>query len=615
MKKFVWFYALIFLLFFPLSFSVRANLKPVVTIVNPVRISKYNKQPEESLKSQYEAIKENDLSATWLLTFDSLENEEVMSVVKQMNEKQEIGLYLEITKNFTEKAGVEYRDTGFWHHAGSVFLSGYTQEERKIFIDFVFEKYKEVFGNYPKSVGSWWTDSYSLTYMKEKYGIEINLGCADQFSTDNYQLWGQPWVMPYYVNKYHTGVPASNNENKLGVVNIQWAARDPLNGYYSSLYSIQDYSLASKKQTIEFFGKLVDLYTKNFGQITVGLESDLAPEMYKGQFLEQIKLVKEKENNGKVEVLTMSDYAARFKKENPETSFLKSLESVDFLGTDKKATWHQSSKYRLSYVKEENRIVIRDLRIYPEDLVEPYYISPNRDIKLSINIPSIFDEMSNKENVWILPADSEIHAKEDKIIITGKGISVPKKFSAYSKYIDVKKKKDVVEIFFKDKMDIPKEGVVIKDYSSEAKHFFKQKKAILYLLTGKGWNYLKKVRHIVPQEEVYALTFLSTLEEGKVVVYDNECLQCSYHTEYKPPAFSNSRNYVKKFSKHPIIKNSTIFNTETREDAKKALDKTNAQYVYLVKHEDYFESLPFSPGDLNVEKIFDNANTEIWRVK
>ncbi len=107
--------------------SLASEKEQFVTVVNPVRISKYNKTPGESLKSQYKVVMENNVPATWLFTFDALENDEVLSVASSMNKSQEFGIFLEITKNFTEKIGIEYRDTGHWHHAGSVFLSGYVR--------------------------------------------------------------------------------------------------------------------------------------------------------------------------------------------------------------------------------------------------------------------------------------------------------------------------------------------------------------------------------------------------------------------------------------------------------------------------------------------------------
>ena len=180
-----------------------------VTIVNPVRISRYTKNSVESFKAQYQVVKENNFSATWLFTYDALSDEKLIKEVREVDNNQEFGIFLEVTPEFSKNTGVDYNDTGFWHHATSVFLSGYTQEERKKLIDTVFEKFKENFGYYPKSVGSWWTDAYSLSYIKQKYDVVANLGLADQFSTDGYQVWGQYWSTPYYPSKYHTGVPES----------------------------------------------------------------------------------------------------------------------------------------------------------------------------------------------------------------------------------------------------------------------------------------------------------------------------------------------------------------------------------------------------------------------
>jgi len=38
-------------------------------------------------------------------------------------------------------------------------------------------------------------------------------------------------------------------------------------------------------------------------------------------------------------------------------------------------------------------------------------------------------------------------------------------------------------------------------------------------------------------------------------------------------------------------------------------------YIYVVKYGEYIEKVPFSPGDLNIEKVYENANAAIWRVK
>lgn len=558
-----------------------------ITIVNPVRISFYTQNPAKSLKSEYAVVKEKNLPATWLLTYDALINQSIISVIKGMDKKQELGIFLEVTPDFARNANVTYHNTGFWHHASSVFLSGYTQEERTFLIDEVFLKFKEIFGYYPYSVGSWWTDSYSLSYMKDKYGIIANLVCSDQYSTDGYQIWGQPWQVPYYPSKYHNGIFASNLEVKLDVVNLQWASRDPLNGYYSSLFSAQDYLVSGKNLDISYFEKLVRLYTnqdKNgFGQITVGLEADLDPESYKTEYAKWMDLISRLGNTEGLKIVTMKDFADWYRKKYPGLSPSSYLEADDLLGTGVKAVWSQSPEYRLFYTIDPatKEITVRDLRFYNPNLEEPYYYSPNRNFDLTINIPSVIDEINFKESI--------------------------KKFKAGTN--------NIIQKFSKEELTVPLGGVLIKGLSSEAIHFFKQKKAILFLLMGKGWNYFKKINYLIPQGEIYALSFLKKLPSGKVLVYDNECLQCEYHTEYKLPSFANIRIYIQNYGGHRIVYNRSVFQAKIREDAKRELTKLKVKYVYLVKFESYFERLPFSPGDLDVEKIFSNANAEIWRVK
>ena len=193
MKKIIWLFVILVCGFISVEEVKADDVNQFVTIVNPVRISNYNKTPYESLLSEYKVVKLRNLSATWLLTFDVLENKAMVNLLKSMDENQELGIFLEVTANFAQALGVIYHDTGFWHHANSVFLSGYTQEERKKLIDKVFETFREIFGYYPVSVGSWWTDSFSLSYAKEKYDILANLDCSDQFATDGYKIWGPYW--------------------------------------------------------------------------------------------------------------------------------------------------------------------------------------------------------------------------------------------------------------------------------------------------------------------------------------------------------------------------------------------------------------------------------------
>lgn len=493
-----------------------------VTIVNPVRISVYNPDPVASLKAQYSVISKLSLPATWLVTYDVLDKPEMVAELKKFNSDQELGLFLEITRSSATKVGIEYHETGSWHFANAVLLSGYTQEERRKFIDAVFGKYKTIFGSYPTSVGSWWTDSYSLSYMKEKYGITADLGCADQLVTDNYSLWGQYWSTPYYPSIYHSGIPAQNQDTKLGVVRLQWAARDPRLGYYSSLESTQD--------NPKIFKKLLDLYAdkhnNQFGQITVGLEGDMAAPTYDGVFKDQMTVVA----NSSYQKTTMKQFADWYINKFPDISPSQQI-------SEGGAVWNMSPQYRVGTI--DGKII--DKRVYNHKLLEPYYISPNRERTLFINID-----------------DSQMPT-----------------------------------------------GTTYSDWSAETTHALQSKKFLLGLLVGKGWDRIHKQIFFIPPDELIALDKLSKIDKGKILVLDRECLQCEWHTQYPHPAFANKRDYVAKYTGFPIVYIPKL---------DKEIRKLGAKYLYLVKFEGYIESLEnFSPGDLGVEKIYENANVQLWK--
>ena len=573
------------ILFFILVPGVYAS-EEFINIVNPVRTSTYNSNPAASLRAQYSIISQYRLAATWLLTYDVLGRPEMVTEFKKFSPNQELGIFLEIAPGFAKAAGVEYHNTGSWHFANAVFLSGYTQEERIKFMDTVFAKFKEQFGYYPVSVGSWWTDSYSLSYMRQKYGIIANLGVADQYSTDNYQVWGTYWSTPYYPSKLHAGIPAASPDNKIGVVTLQWAPREPRRGYYSSLYSTQDY-FTTPKLDVNYFSQLIDI----FSQVTVGLESDFTPDVYGGEYAKQMQIVTQKSATK----VTMKNFAEWYTDKFPGISPEQKIES-DGMG------WYQSPFYRLGIDKTNSKII--DFRIYPADYREPYYLWPNREKDLRINIPSLIDSIQNPSEIWNI-TDLNIKTMPKYFESANKP---PQRFFK-SNFILVKKSGNTWRVEISNNF---KDGEIFSDWSLETKHLFKSSKNLIKTMISFDWNKFKKEKYWISPEELIALEKFRLMPKGKVLVYDHECLQCEYFGKYRPAAFANSRKYVSRFSQKTIIYNYSVFKAKDRPTAKKQLQKTGAKYVYLVKYNQYQESLPFSPGDLGVEKIFENANVQIW---
>lgn len=644
-----------------------------INIVNPVRISTYTKDPASSLEAEYEEIRKRNLPATWLLNYDVLSKEDLVSFTKQMDKGQELGIFVEITPRLAEESKVVYNKTDSWHRANSVFLSGYLQEDRKKMIDTLFAKFKEAFGYYPVSVGSWWNDSFSLQYMKEKYGITANLTCADQFLTDGYHIWGQYWGAPYYPSKYHTGIPAGLN-SKLDLVNIQWAPRDPLKGYHSSLYSTQDYF--TLPLNFDYFEKLISLYAEkhnnSFGQITVGLEGDLDATSYKGIYASQMQLISDLQKSGDFRVVTMKQFSNWYREEFKEGTPDYLIESEGLLNEDQKAIWYQSQNYRLGVVfdNKKSNLELIDLRTYSGNFQEPYYLSPNFGLDLFINIPSVIDSISNPQSKWEITnvklisverkqesvnlnfeGGKTIKLKPDAITLEGfTNLKIPS-IVKNSPKLDFKENKNAITIYPKFSSTLNQGSFVFPDLSVKSTYFFMRPKV---RLAGIGIGliiaaitllifFLKKKRvfkykllmivyfplltvpviyslvniqlYSVNQQELDALEYLSALPAGKVAVKNNACLICKWKTKYPPPAFANKKDYVGWFGHKSLIYNTKLFETVSREEGRKEIAKIGAKYFYLVKYEGYTEEMPFSPGDLNVEKIFENANAQIWKLK
>ncbi len=575
--------AISFFIFVP---SVYASER-FINIVNPVRVSKYNLNTSVSINAQYEIINKFNLPATWLLTLDVLGDKNAINTLKNFDKNQELGIFLEISQDSADKSGIVYHNTGSWHFANAVFLSGYTQEERIKFIDTVFAEFKEQFGYYPVSVGAWWVDSFSLQYMHDKYGVIANLSCADQYSTDNYQIWGTYWSTPYYPSIIHAGIPAQSPENKIGVVTMQWAPRDPRRGYYSSLYSTQDY-FTTPKLDINYFSNLIDV----FSQVTVGLEGDFSPDVYRGEFTNQIQVVAQKTATK----VTMGDFAKWYKNKFPDVS---PEQKINFDGM----IWYQSPYYRLG-IDETNKKII-DLRIYSSEYREAYYLWPNREKDLRINIPSLIDSVQDPLEVWQI---TDVNIK-----------TMPKYFESENKpparffksdFVSVKKSGNTWRVEINNNF---KDGEIFSDWSLETKHLLKAPRTLIRTMISLNWNKFKKENYWISPEEIIGLDKLRQLPAGKVLVYDYECLQCEYFGKSKPAVFANYRDYVGKYSQKKIVYNSEIVDSRDRNIVKDKLKSMRIDYIYLTKY-DPSEFLKLSPGDYGIEKIFENAVVQIWKV-
>lgn len=652
-----------------------ASENSYITIVNPVRISAYTKDPVLNLQTEYAQVADRELPATWLLTYDVLISKKMVNTFLEFDQNQELGVFLEVSPHFSKASGVVYNQTNSWHRATSLFLSGYTQADRQKLIDIVFSKFKKTFGYYPKSVGAWWVDSYSLSYMKNKYGITGVLGVADQYNLDGYQVWGTPYSQVYYPSKNNPIIPAKDFSDKLDVVVFRWAARDPLNGYLSpsksesSLYSIQDYP--RNGLSIDYYKSLVDLYStktdlNDFAQITLGLEADYGPEVYKSQFAEWMDDVVAQKELGK-KITTMSEfskwYRGRYKNASPATV----INSPDLLNTTKNVVWFNNRLYRIGVMYDNVQRIAKviDLRMYPKNYLEPYYLSPNKEFSLSMNTPFVIDSVVDPKSAWNINAGEltsitkkkngiSLEFERGKLILADSMIStvnirVPQQIRG-SNQVSVSKKGNATLIYPEVNYPIGKDGILFSDFSLRIpfalKHRIERFQLIIlvailvslfliYFLLRNKINvkhilvaaallligliiYLLiqlNTKYYISQTEYDALSVLKRFPQGNVLVYDKDCLRCKFESKYKPASAAGIKNYVSKYSGQKQVLDYEFQTAASSGVAKKILAQKNITYVYLPRYEGYIESLPYSGEDLGLTRIYENANAQIWQIQ
>lgn len=422
---------LILLIFPKISFALDNQF---ISIVNPIRGNDFwdlkDQKVETAFLGEMEILKKNNLPSTWLIRFDALNEKQVTDKLNSSSDEK--GLFLEITPSWTTEAKVDYHKSESWHSAGSAFLTGYEIGDREKLIEAAFEKFKNIFGIYPTSVGSWWIDSHSLSYMQSKYKITAALIVSDQYSTDNYQIWGQYFSTPYYPSKNNALHPASSLENKLDVVITQWAPRDPVNSYGNgveeSTFSVQanDY-IDYHDLDIKYFSSLVDLYSNQefneFSHLVVGLENSYSWEKYKEEYGKQISSLSDKMKAGKIKVVTLKDFSLFYKTNFPALSPPQIIVADDPLGSFKKTVWFMNPYYRVGYFINNDGSVFRDIRQYIDGEEELCLQKRCDSVNFATSATRVLDDVSFGHK-WVIDfgkvSDFKIEKKGEKFNLSYK---------------------------------------------------------------------------------------------------------------------------------------------------------------------------------------------------
>ncbi len=365
----------------------------IINIINFIRQTDYRVENADSLLyetvcEQVKLVNKYDLPATFLLQYDALINPLYQDLLKsKLNDHSEIGAWWELTQPQIEAAGIKWRGEHSWvSHANIAFSTGYTKEERERLVDVYMAKFKEIFGTYPKSVGSWFIDAHTLGYMYDKYKIVASCNCKDQVGTDGYTLWGGYWNQAYYPSRINAYMPAQTEEGQIPVPIFRMLGSDPIYQYDDglgqerqgviSLEPVYEKAGMDRRWVDYFLESIVNKPCLAFNYAQAGQENSFTwSNMSKGLEM-QIPILDSLRKENKIRVETLGESGAWFKECFKVTPATAVTTLTDVRGEGNKTVWFNSRYYRANLLWEKGTFRFRDIHLFDESYKSVYLEKP-----------------------------------------------------------------------------------------------------------------------------------------------------------------------------------------------------------------------------------------------
>lgn len=410
------------------------NQPRIINIVNFIRQTDYRVEDSdrklyETVCRQVELVNRYDLPATFLLEYDALINPLYQELLKtKLRNGAEIGAWWELTQPHIEAAGLKWRGEHPWvSHANIAFSTGYTKEERERLVDVYMRKFKDVFGTYPKSVGSWYIDAHTLAYMHDRYGIEASCNCKDQIGTDGYTLWGGYWNQAYYPSRLNAYMPAQTGAGQIPVPVFRMLGSDPIYQYDDglgnerqgviSLEPVYKHAGMNRKWVDYFFDALTDGPCLAFGYAQAGQENSFTWDNMREGLEMQMPLIDSLRRAGKVRVETLGESGRWFRKRFPLTPATAVTTVSDVRGEGNKTVWYDSRYYRANLLWEKGRFRFRDIHLFDERFKSEYLDTPGTgDRFLFYTMPFVdgfmWSKGGDRAGLSLVRTGSDGHAEE-----------------------------------------------------------------------------------------------------------------------------------------------------------------------------------------------------------
>ncbi len=368
------------------------NQRNVLNIVNFLRTV----EPRERYSltapvyKQLKLLKQHALPHTFLLQYDVLCSPAYLQILRDGYDAAltEYGVWLEIVQPLAEDAGLPWRGKqAVWDwHANVGFSVGYEPAVRETLIDVLFEKFKTVFGYYPRVMGSWTIDAHTLSYAAERYGLDASCNCKDQWGTDGYTVWGGYWNGAYYPAKRNMFCPAQSKAEQISVPLFRMLGSDPIYQYDEGL-SLQDGGTTAQRViTLEpscdagsnpkwidwFLHEMYENECLGYAYAQAGQENAFGWRRMKVGLPYQFAQFAKLREQGLLQIETLGESGRWFQGRYDETPATSIVSYHDWKQQGCKTVWYNCKNYRANVLIDGTRFWIRDMFLFRDQYAERY---------------------------------------------------------------------------------------------------------------------------------------------------------------------------------------------------------------------------------------------------
>lgn len=343
------------------------------------------------VKEQIALMQKYGLRGTFLLQYDALCDPIYTEMLKALDPAQfEFGVWHEIVQPETQACGIPWTGRYPWDwHAHCGFSVGYTKEQREKLCDALFEKFRSVFGYYPRVFGSWFFDSHTVRYLCDTYGLDAICNCKEQYGTDGYTLWGGYYGQGYYPSRTNVFMPAQTEAEQLSVPLFRMLGSDHVYQYDFGT-SLEEGAQTQGVITLEpvythaagggGVPMWVDWYLRenyngdclSFGYAQAGQENSFGWNAMKDGLSYQFAQFAKLQASGTVTVEPLGETGRWFKETYQKTPASAITAHTAFDDESKTSVWYSNAYFRINVYAKDAQMHIRDLHVFRETYPDPF---------------------------------------------------------------------------------------------------------------------------------------------------------------------------------------------------------------------------------------------------